>query len=229
MDDYQGKTVVVTGGRGALGRALVDCLLGRGAACFVPDLHPVLDENPVPGLSIRGPVDLTDERSVIEFFDRIPDVWASFHVAGGFAMGPIAETSADTFRGLFELNALTAFLSCREAVRRMRATGIGGRIVNVIAKPVLAPAADLSAYTASKAAVAALTETLAEELAHENIFVNAVAPSIMDTAANRAAMPNANHDDWPKVQDVAQVMADLGSPQNRVARGTLMPVYGALG
>ena len=112
------------------------------------------------------------------------------------------------------------------AVRKMRASGGSGRIVNVAAKPVLIPTGGLSAYAASKAAVASLTLSLSEELAAESIWVNAVVPSIMDTPANRQAMPKANFDKWPKVQDVAATIAFLASPQNSVSRGALVPVYG---
>jgi NAD(P)-dependent dehydrogenase (short-subunit alcohol dehydrogenase family) len=85
----------------------------------------------------------------------------------------------------------------------------------------------MALYVASKAAVVALTQSLAEELAKDGIWVNAVAPSILDTAANRAAMPNADHASWPKVDDVARVIGFLSSPANRVARGGVIPVYGA--
>ena len=229
MGDYTDRNVIVTGGLGALGGALVDCLRARGATCFVPSMGSVGHDTYPPNVHVRGPIDLTDEPAVIEFFEDVPDLWASFHIAGGFAMGPIAETTVDMFRGLFDRNAVTAFLSSREAVRRMRQADGGGRIVNVIAKPVLTPAANVSAYAASKSAVAALTATLAVELAEEDILVNAVAPSIMDTPANRAAMPHADHSAWPSVDAVAHVMADLGSPHNTVVRGAFMPVYGRCG
>jgi NAD(P)-dependent dehydrogenase (short-subunit alcohol dehydrogenase family) len=84
----------------------------------------------------------------------------------------------------------------------------------------------MAAYTASKAAVAALTVALAEEVAREDILVNAVAPSILDTAANRQAMPGADHAAWPKVEDVARTIAFLASPDNKVTRGGIVPVYG---
>jgi NAD(P)-dependent dehydrogenase (short-subunit alcohol dehydrogenase family) len=122
------------------------------------------------------------------------------------------------------MNATTCFLCCREAARTLR--GRDGRIVNVTAKPVLVPAAQMSAYAASKAAVAALTRSLAEELAGSRIWVNAVVPSIIDTAANRAAMPDADHDAWPKPDEIAETIAFLASPQNAVIRGALVPVYG---
>jgi NAD(P)-dependent dehydrogenase (short-subunit alcohol dehydrogenase family) len=110
----------------------------------------------------------------------------------------------------------------------MTRTGAGGRIVNVAARPALEwrSGAGMAAYTASKAAVAALTAALAEEVAKDGILVNAVAPSIMDTAANRAAMPKADYALWPKVEEVAATIVFLVSPENRVTRGAVVSVYG---
>jgi NAD(P)-dependent dehydrogenase (short-subunit alcohol dehydrogenase family) len=82
------------------------------------------------------------------------------------------------------------------------------------------------AYTAAKAAVAALTAALAEEVVGQGILVNAVAPSILDTAANRKAMPKADHTAWPKVEEVARTILFLASPDNKVTRGAVVPVYG---
>jgi NAD(P)-dependent dehydrogenase (short-subunit alcohol dehydrogenase family) len=107
--------------------------------------------------------------------------------------------------------------------------GGGGRIVNVAARPALEwrMGAGMAAYAASKAGVAALTAALAEEVARRGILVNAVAPSIMDTPANRAAMPKADFAAWPKVADVARTIVFLASPDNVVTRGAVVPVYGA--
>ena len=104
----------------------------------------------------------------------------------------------------------------------------GGRIVNVAARPALEPrlGAGMTAYTIAKSGVAALTIALAEEVAKQGILVNAVAPSIMDTPANRAAMPKADFDKWPKVEDVAATILFLASPGNTVTRGAIVPVYG---
>ena len=104
----------------------------------------------------------------------------------------------------------------------------GGRIVNVAARPALEPriGAGMTAYTASKAGVAALTAALAEEVAKDGILVNAVAPSIMDTPANRKAMPKADFSAWPKVEEVAATILFLASPDNKVTRGAIVPVYG---
>ena len=106
--------------------------------------------------------------------------------------------------------------------------GEGGRIVNTAARPALEwrTGAGMTAYTASKAAVAALTAALAEEVAKAGILVNAVAPSIMDTPANRNGMPKADHALWPKVEEVAATIVFLASPENRVTRGAIVPVYG---
>ena len=110
----------------------------------------------------------------------------------------------------------------------MAKTGVGGRIVNVAARPGLEwrTGAGMAAYAASKAAVAALTVALAEEVAKDGILVNAVAPSIMDTPTNRAAMPKADHAAWPKVEEVAATVLFLAAPENKVTRGALVPVYG---
>ena len=112
--------------------------------------------------------------------------------------GPLREASVATLRQQIDMNLMTCLLCCRAAVGAM--AGNGGRIVNVAARPALEwrSGAGMVAYAASKAAVAALTAALAEEVAKDGILVNAVAPSIMDTPANRTAMPKANYDLWPQ-------------------------------
>jgi NAD(P)-dependent dehydrogenase (short-subunit alcohol dehydrogenase family) len=230
--DFKNLHIVVTGGTGALGAAVVESLINAGATVHIP-AHSPPDPAKFPlahheRVKIIAPVDLTDESAVQSFYQSLPELWASIHTAGGFAAAPIAETSVADFRAMFEINTITTFLCCREAVRRIRssASNQGGRIVNVAAKPALIPAPNLSAYSASKAAVANLTLTLAEELACQQIWVNAVIPSIMDTPANRKAMPKADFAKWPKVSDVAATIAFLASPQNTVTRAALVPVYG---
>ena len=98
--------------------------------------------------------------------------------------------------------------------------------MNVSSRPALSPAGGLSAYTASKAAVAGLTRALAEELKEEGILVNAVVPSLIDTPANRKAMPGADHDRWPKPVEIARAILFLSSPENVLTQGALVPVYG---
>lgn len=237
--DFSGRHVVVTGGTGALGAAVVRMLLEAGATCSVTSL----DEGEVERSGLLGDsrvriamgVDLRDERAVERFYAEAAEVggaggsgglWGAVHVAGGFAMGPTEGVSKADFMAQVEMNALTCFLGCREAVRRMGSRG--GRIVNVAARPALEPrmGAGMVAYTASKAAVAAITQALAEEVVGRGILVNAVAPSVMDTPANRQGMPGADFSKWAKVEEVAATVCFLASPQNVATRGGLVPVYG---
>jgi NAD(P)-dependent dehydrogenase (short-subunit alcohol dehydrogenase family) len=230
--DFRDRHVVVTGGTGALGHAVVHALLEAGAACHVP----YIDAAEAERFALRGhrnmmltPVkDLAEEAAVARLFESVPQLWASIHLAGGFAMGAVTATTRADFMRQIDMNLTTAFLCCRGAIQAMSRTGAGGRIVNVAARAGLEwrAGAGMAAYAASKAAVAALTVALAEEVAKSAILVNAVAPSIMDTRANREAMPTADHAAWPKVEEVAATILFLASPQNKVTRGAIVPVYG---
>ncbi len=239
MDDFAGSHVVVTGGTGALGRAVVGALRAANAICHIPNLVAAeLDGFPYvadPKVQIARGIDLADEAAVKRFYAEVPPLWASIHLAGGFAMASIGETSAEDFLAQFRMNALSCFLCSAAAIGAFRARAapgpsgaIGGRIVNVSARPALEPrlGAGMVGYTASKSAVAALTQALAQELAEEQIWVNAVAPSILDTPANRAAMPDADHSRWVAPTALAEMITFLASPANRVTRGAVIPVYG---
>ena len=227
--DFSGKQIVVTGGSGALGTAVVGMLIEGGGACIVPYVHEA-EAQRFPHRSKATLIavgDLSDEGEVAKVFAGAAP-WASIHIAGGFAPGAVAETDKAALMAQLNGNLVSCFLCCRAAVKAMLAAGQGGRIVNVAARPALEPrsGAGMSAYTAAKTGVAALTMSLAEEVAKDGILVNAVAPSIMDTAANRAAMPKANFALWPKVEEVAATIVFLASSDNRVTRGAVVPVYG---
>jgi NAD(P)-dependent dehydrogenase (short-subunit alcohol dehydrogenase family) len=223
---FDDRRVVVKGGGGALGVAVVRQLVEAGAHVYVP-AHSERDAVAlagIPRVAIAPRVDLADEDAVTRFYDDVgADLYASIHIAGGFVFGPIVDASFADLQRMLSMNVASTWLCCREAARRM---SDGGRIVNVSAKPVLVPAANVVAYAASKGAVATLTLGLAEELAPRGIWVNAIAPSIMDTPANRASMPDADFDAWPKVDEVARTIVFLASPANAVTRGALVPVYG---
>jgi NAD(P)-dependent dehydrogenase (short-subunit alcohol dehydrogenase family) len=227
---FQDRRVVVTGGTGALGGAVARALLAEGARLRIP-FHRAseAERSPLGGnarVELVGPLDLADEAGVAKLYHGVEPLWASIHVAGGFAAAPLVETDAAALSRQLEQNLVSCFLCCRAAARAMPRGG--GRIVNVAARPALEPrlGAGMSAYAASKAAVAALTEALGEELAPAEILVNAVAPSTMDTPANREAMPEADFTRWPKVDEVAATILFLASPENRVTRGAIVPVYG---
>ncbi len=230
--DYHGRTVVITGGTGSLGIAVVGALIAAGAACHVP-YRTETEARTFPHRShtqviLYPQIYLTDEDTVARLYQQIPDLWASIHLAGGFAPGRLAATGKSILASQLDMNLVTCYLCCRNAVMAMAAHSTGGRIVNVAARPALEwrTGAGMTAYAASKAAVAALTVALAEEAVKDDILVNAVAPSILDTPANRKAMPKADHAAWPKVEDVAQTILFLASPENKVTRGAIVPVYG---
>jgi NAD(P)-dependent dehydrogenase (short-subunit alcohol dehydrogenase family) len=224
MQDFDGRLVVVTGGAGALGQAVVDALLARGARCRVP----VLGDAPAarPGVAFVDHCELTDEAAVARLYDGAADLWASIHVAGGFAMQAAHETRLAALREMLDTNVVSCHRCCAAALRSFGAGG--GRIVNVAARPALEPrgGAGMVAYTASKAAVAALTQALAAEVAPRGVLVNAVAPSTIDTPANRASMPKADFSKWPQPREVAATIVFLASPMNLVTTGGVVPVYG---
>jgi NAD(P)-dependent dehydrogenase (short-subunit alcohol dehydrogenase family) len=230
--DYQNRHVVVTGGTGALGAAVVGALLAAGAICHVPyrseeeaQRFAYRDHAQV---SLVPLAELADEPAVTAFYGGLTALWASIHIAGGFAFAPIAQSDKALLTAQLESNLISAYLCSRAAVAAFRRGAGAGRIVNVAARQALEPrlGASLTAYTVAKAALAAFTVALAEEVAHEGILVNAIAPSIMDTPANRKSMPKADFAAWPKIEEVAATIAFLAAPQNAATRGAVVPVYG---
>ena len=226
---YAGKGVVVTGGTGALGQAVVGRLLEAGAEVWIPVFDSAeLKTFPFAGhyaVHTEEGVDLTDPTAVGAFYALPQALSASIHIAGGFAFTPLPALSQSDLEGQYRMNALTAALCCQAAAACMTN---GGHLLNVTARPALDPAGgpNLAAYTMAKAAVAALTQSLASELRPQGISVNAIAPSVIDTAVNRAAMPDADWSSWVKPEDAADVIAFLASPRNRVVSGACVPVYG---
>jgi NAD(P)-dependent dehydrogenase (short-subunit alcohol dehydrogenase family) len=232
--DFSGKTVVLTGGTGALGSAVAGALLTAGARCRIPyrddaDAQRFVhrDHKQVELVAVGN---LADEADVAKLYAGVAPLWASIHIAGGFAAGPVATTGRAALTGQLDSNLISCFLCCRAAIGAMTppASRDGGRIVNVAARPALEwrSGAGMSAYAVSKAGVAALTAALAEEVVKDGILVNAVAPSTMDTPANRKAMPKADPALWARVEDVAATIIFLASADNRVTRGGIIPVYG---
>ena len=209
--ELDGKQVVITGAGGGLGGAVREAFEAAGATCHAPG-HAALE--------------LTDEAAVTAWFAARPPLWASIHLAGGFASSPALDTPLAALREQLDLNLTSAFLCSREAARNMRAHGGGGRIVNVTSRVALVPAGGMIAYSISKAAVVMATQALAKELEGAGILVNAVAPSIIDTPANRKSMPKANHGNWPKPEEIAQAILWLASPRNLLTSGAIVPVYG---
>jgi NAD(P)-dependent dehydrogenase (short-subunit alcohol dehydrogenase family) len=229
---FSNKSIVVSGGTGALGSAVVGALLEAGATCHIPYFVEAeatrFLHREHKRVSLINAGDLADEAVVARVYGGVPKLWASIHIAGGFAYAPIGDTTVAILRRQIDMNFVSSFLCCRAAVAAMAQSPDGGRIVNVAARPALEgrAGANMTAYAASKAAVATLTMALAEEVAGKNILVNAIAPSILDTPQNRKDMPKADHDAWPKLDEVARTIVFLASPDNKVTRGGIVPVYG---
>ena len=229
--DFNDRHIVVTGGTGALGTAVVGALLAAGATCHIPyfveDEEKRFAHRDHPRVKLISGGNIASQTVVTRIYEGVPKLWASIHLAGGFAAWPIAETDETELMGMMRNNLLSCYLCCAAAVAAMRRNG-GGRIVNIAARPALEPrtGAGATGYTVSKAGVAALTQALAAEVLKEDILVNAIAPSTLDTEANRKAMPKADHAAWPKPAEVATIICNLAAPSNRITSGAVIPVYG---
>lgn len=220
----QGKTVVITGGGGALGSAVGRAAAARGASVALIDLA-ALPEG--PGLRL-GKVDLGDlgaaQRAMDEVKAKTGRLDALLNIAGGFRWQTLADGDLAGWDALYAINVKTAATASKAALPHLIASG-DGRIVNVGALGAVKAAAGMGAYAASKAGVMRLTESLAEEL-KGRVTVNAVLPSIIDTPANRKDMPDADFSKWVSPEDLAAVMLFLASGEARAVTGALIPVTG---
>ncbi len=238
MELLENRIAIITGGTGALGRAVTEHFLVSGARAAVPYVVdaevPLLEQRlqnrfPRESLMLRK-IDVGNEERVRKFVD---DVAAAFgridilvNLVGGFWGGKsIAETTLAEWQAMFDLNLRPTFLCCRAVVPIMQKNG-WGRIVSVASRSGLTGAGDFAAYAVSKGAIATFTASLAEEVLKDGVLVNAVAPSTIDTEANRKAMPKAKHENWVKPEDIARTIAYLCSNDCRVTSGTVVPVYG---
>jgi NAD(P)-dependent dehydrogenase (short-subunit alcohol dehydrogenase family) len=222
-----GKVVVVTGASGALGKVVAEVALARGAR--VAGVDHAASQVPATANRIElGGVDLTDAaqakkaiNAVVAHFGRLD---ALINIAGGFAFETVAEGDPKTWQRMYALNVLTPLNASQSALPHLAASR-SGRIVNVGAMGALQAGPGMGAYAASKAGVHRLTEALAAEWKGK-ITVNAVLPSTIDTAANRASMPNADFEKWVTPEELANVILFLASDAASAVTGALLPVSG---
>lgn len=222
-----GKVIVVTGASGALGKVVATTALARGAR--IAGLDHAATQVPATNERIQlGGVDLTDAAqakramdAAVSHFGRLD---ALINVAGGFAFETIAEGDPKTWQRMYAMNVLTALNASRSAIPHLAASA-AGRIVNVGSMGALQAGSGMGAYGAAKAGVHRLTEALAAEWKGK-ITVNAVLPSIIDTAANRAGMPGADFTKWVTPDELTNVILFLASDEASGITGALIPVGG---
>jgi len=220
------RVVAITGGHGALGRAVTEAALAQGLKVAVID-HAMGHATPDGVLEIGG-VDLTDPVATQGAFDKILDRFGRLdvllNIAGGFVWQTV-DDAEPAWAKMFALNLTTALNASRAALPHLKASD-AGRIVNVGSAAAQKAGSGMGAYAASKSAVHRLTESLAEELKTTTVTVNAVLPSVIDTAANRRDMPDVDPAIWVAPADLAAVILFLASPEARAMTGALVPVTG---
>jgi len=228
------RVALVTGGSGALGQAIVHRFLRDGETVCVPwivdaeraRLEASLDPTARPRVMLER-CDVGDEAAMTRLAAAVIDKHRRLDVlvtgVGGFAGGSLVDTDRATWDTMLALNLTTAFTAARAVVPHMLAAG-SGRVVMIASHAVVPPAGGFIGYTVAKAGVIALMQALAQELKGRGITVNAVAPSTMDTPANRAAMPSADPKTWVPVTAVADAVASLAAESAGHVNGTLLMI-----
>jgi NAD(P)-dependent dehydrogenase (short-subunit alcohol dehydrogenase family) len=236
-DRFNSRVVLVAGGTGGLGRAVALAFLNESATVFVTyrneDEYAALQKASGQSSSrLRGHrVDATNEvdasRLVEEIVTTSRRIDVMVNSIGAYAGGsPLWQTPPDVFDRMFSLNVRSGYVLSRAVVPVMLKQGAGS-IVNVSSRAAFDHAAGAAAYAASKAAALAMIDALAADLKGTGVRANTVLPSIIDTPANRTAMPGADFGSWPKPEDIARVILFLCSDEAKLIHGAAVPVYGA--
>jgi NAD(P)-dependent dehydrogenase (short-subunit alcohol dehydrogenase family) len=234
--NFKGRVVLVAGGTGGLGRAVSLAFLNEGAKVAVTyiideEFRSLEDAAGANGTLLQGhSVDVTDEAGVRMLVDKLVAehgrLDAMVNTVGTYAGGiKLWELDTKVFDQMLALNLRSGYVLARAVMGTMLQQRAGA-IVNVAAKAAFDHAAGASAYAASKAAALAMIDCLAADAKGTGVRVNSILPSIIDTAANRKAMPDADFVKWPKPEDIAKVILFLCSDDAKVVHGAAIPVYG---
>jgi NAD(P)-dependent dehydrogenase (short-subunit alcohol dehydrogenase family) len=226
--ELQGKRIAVTGAFGALGAAMVQGAVAAGARVAAID-RAAAPASGMANVTAIGGVDLADAVAAKTAIDAAAKALGGLdglvNIAGTFRWETLADGSADTWDLLYRVNLRTAVAASQAAIPHLIASR-AGRIVNISAAGSIKAGAGMGAYAASKSGVARLTEALAEELKDRGITVNAILPSTIDTAANRADMPKADFSRWVTPAQLSDVIVFLLSDRASAVTGALLPVMG---
>ncbi len=231
-ESLKGQVAIVTGASGALGSAVANSLLAAGATVIGIDRTGGKAEAGDTAIR-RFSANLTDSqdvhRVIADVTTKLGRIDILVHVMGGFAGGAsVAEIDDATWKRMMDINLNAAFYVLRAVLPLMRAAG-QGRIIAIGSRQAVQPAAGVGAYSASKAALVSLVQTVALENKDKNIRANVILPGTMDTAANRAAMPKANFEKWVKTSHVADLVVMLAGEVGGEITGATIPVYGPEG
>jgi NAD(P)-dependent dehydrogenase (short-subunit alcohol dehydrogenase family) len=222
-DGYSGRPVLVFGATGALGAGVAAAFAGVGATVTGVDRMEPKGDRRLGGVQYLE-TDAADDNSLRALFDSVPAPWAAVNTVGGYAPHrTLAELDPAELAGQLELNLVTAALITKHALRVMQPAG-QGRIVHTASRAGVVTKGNGFAYSVSKAGVLHLVSMGADEVRGTGITVNCVVPSIIDTPANRAALPDADFAAWPKVPDVARTYVFLASPASSLVNGAAIPV-----
>jgi NAD(P)-dependent dehydrogenase (short-subunit alcohol dehydrogenase family) len=220
---YAGRTVLIFGAAGALGSGVTAAFAAAGAAVTGVDKVEPAPERQLDAIRYTS-ADVLEDEEVRALFDMSPAPWAVINTVGGFApYRPLSELDQRELIGQLELNLVSAALITKHALRVMQQAG-AGRIVHTASRAGVVSKGSGLAYSVSKLGVLRLVSMAADEVRGSGVTVNCVVPSVIDTPANRAAMPAANHDAWPKVADVARTYVFLAAPDSGLVNGAAIPV-----
>src|SRR5216683_4955737 len=233
---FSGKVVLVAGGTGGLGRAVSLAFLEEGARVIVTyrnqkEFDVLASATGENSSVLEGDsADVTDEAEVQQLIDRILSehgrLDALVNAVGGYAGGvPLWQLDSKVFDRLLAQNLRSGYVLSRTVVPAMLKQK-SGTIINVASKAAFDHAAGAAAYVASKAAAVAMMDSLAADLKGTGVRVNSILPSIIDTEANRKAMPGVDFAQWPKPEDIARVILFLCSDDAKLIHGAAVPVYG---